>query len=57
MAQVVEHLSSKNKKTLRADMVVHTFNPHTQEAETGGLPVEGQAELHSKTLSQEQKKI
>ena len=31
-------------------VVVHTYNPSTQGAEAGGL-LQGQSELHSKTLS------
>jgi hypothetical protein len=37
-------------------MLVHVCNPNTQEAEVGRLWVLGQAGLHSKTLSQKQKK-
>jgi hypothetical protein len=33
-------------------MVVHTFNPSTQEAEAGESKVEGEPGLHTKTLSQ-----
>jgi hypothetical protein len=33
-------------------VVEHTCNPSTQEAEAEGLPVPGQPEPHSKTLSQ-----
>jgi hypothetical protein len=35
-----------------AGVVVHACNPSTQEAEAGGFPVQGQAGLPSKTLSQ-----
>jgi hypothetical protein len=33
-------------------MVVHAFNPSTQEAEAGGLQDPGQPGLHSEILSQ-----
>jgi hypothetical protein len=32
-------------------MVVHAYNPSPEEAEAGGLPVQGQLGLHSKMLS------
>jgi hypothetical protein len=35
--------------------VLHTCNPSTWEAETGGFRVQGQPWLHSKTLSQKKK--
>jgi hypothetical protein len=31
-------------------MMVHTYNPSSQEVEAGGWEVGGQPELHSKTL-------
>jgi hypothetical protein len=31
---------------------MHAYNHSTQEAETGGSPVQGQPWLHSETLSQ-----
>jgi hypothetical protein len=37
-------------------MVVHACNFSTQEAEAGGLQVQGQPGLYGKTLSQEKKK-
>jgi hypothetical protein len=58
---LIETLSSfKNSPTLpclknhdyEPSMVVHTFNPSYQEAEARGSQVQGQPELHSKTLSQ-----
>jgi hypothetical protein len=38
-------------------MVVHTYNPSTQEAEAGGLQVGGQPGLHSKISSQKKKNL
>jgi hypothetical protein len=35
----------------------HAYNHSTLEAEVGGLQVQGQPELHSKTLSQEKEKV
>jgi hypothetical protein len=35
---------------------VHSYNPCTQEVEAGGLRVQSQLGLHSKTLSQKNKK-
>jgi hypothetical protein len=35
---------------------VRTYNPSTQEAEAGGLRVQGQAEIHSENLSSKKKK-
>jgi hypothetical protein len=35
-------------------MVIHACNPSTQEVEAGGLRVQVQPELYSKTLSQKQ---
>jgi hypothetical protein len=37
-------------------MVVHLCNPSTQEAEVGGLGVQGQPGQHSETLSKTQPK-
>jgi hypothetical protein len=36
--------------------IVYTYNPSTQEVETGGARVQGQPDLCSETLSQKQKK-
>jgi hypothetical protein len=36
-------------------VVVHAFNPSTQEAEAGGLQVQGQPGLHSETLPHKNK--
>jgi hypothetical protein len=33
-----------------SDLVVHAYNPSTQEAETGGLRAQGQPGQHSKIL-------
>jgi hypothetical protein len=43
----------REREQLKAklDMVVHTFNPSTQEAEAGGTQVGGQPGLHRKILS------
>jgi hypothetical protein len=37
---------------LKLGVLVYVCNPSTQEVETGGFQVQGQPELHSKTLSQ-----
>jgi hypothetical protein len=37
-------------------MTVHTYNPSTQEAEAGGLQIQGPPLLQSETLSQKKKK-
>jgi hypothetical protein len=37
-------------------MVVHGYDPSTQEAEVGGLQVGGQPRLYRETLSQKEKK-
>jgi hypothetical protein len=37
-------------------IVVHTCNPSSGETEAGGSLVQGQLELHSKTLTQKKKK-
>ena len=34
---------------------VHAFNPSTQEAKAGRVPIQGQPGLHSKTLSRNTK--
>jgi hypothetical protein len=36
-------------------MVVHTYNPSSWEAKTGGCRVQGQCRLHCETLSQKHK--
>jgi hypothetical protein len=38
-------------------VVVHTYNPSTEEAEVGELRVQGEARLHRETLSQKKKTI
>jgi hypothetical protein len=38
------------------NVVVHAGNPSTWEAETGGLRIQSQPMLHSKTLSQKKKR-
>jgi hypothetical protein len=39
-------------KGFKPSMLVHAYNPSIQEAEAGKLQVQGQPELHNKTLSQ-----
>jgi hypothetical protein len=36
-------------------MVVHSYNPSTQEAEAGGLQVPGQSGLHREAVSKKKK--
>jgi hypothetical protein len=38
-------------------VVVHTYNPSTQEVEAGGSQVQSQPGLYSKTLSKEQEQL
>jgi hypothetical protein len=46
---------NKSHSTLRGyntpGLVVHIYNPFTQEPEAGGSRIQGQPELHSETLS------
>jgi hypothetical protein len=63
-AQVVEHLpikfkilssttnTTKKKKITNDGIVVHAYNPSTQEDEDGDSRVRSQPGLHSKTLHQ-----
>jgi hypothetical protein len=49
-------LGAVSVKHAEPGVVVHTSNPSTSEAETGGLQVQGQTMLHSETLSQKSSK-
>jgi hypothetical protein len=46
-----------NKIYILLGMVVYGYNPSTWKTEVGGLKVQGQPGLHSKTLHQNQNKI
>jgi hypothetical protein len=41
----------KEKKEKNSGMVLHAYDPSTQEAEAGGLGAQGQPTLHIKTQS------
>jgi hypothetical protein len=43
-------------EVVKLGIVVHTCNPSSGETEAGGSLVQGQLELHSKTLTQKKKK-
>jgi hypothetical protein len=45
----------KNVVYIKPGMVVHAYNPRTQETKTKGSFIQGQPGLHIKTLSQKKK--
>jgi hypothetical protein len=53
----MENITRFSKKLkIKPDVVEHTCNPNTQEAEAGGSRVQGQIRLHSLVSKQKRKK-